>query len=135
MVVKVKRSQEDPDPLIYPRYPVVFCARQLPVGMPIGEEVDESVQISGFFYKLYAYDTEFTSTGGKKFDQLSPLIVGLQPHWIKRVPRVKSNFGLYVAIVFVAVVVGIWLLLWYFHRRDNEFRRTVIAPRFGETPD
>ena len=38
-------------------YPIVYCCTELPQGLPIGEQVNEPVQIAGFIFKRYRYVT------------------------------------------------------------------------------
>ena len=43
------------DDRVQDTYPIVCCVRDLPAGMPTGQQINEQVRVSGFAMKRYAY--------------------------------------------------------------------------------
>ena len=133
--VKIKRNLQDQEGKIYHQFPVVFCVRRLPEGMPVGEEVNERVRLTGFFFKLYAYRSEFTETADGRGRQYSPLLVGLAPRWIPYARPSSPRLGILFGGLFIVALVGIWYGLWKYHRGDESFRRSTLSRQFDLTPD
>ena len=133
--VKVIRSKEDPEPVYYSRYPIVCCVRQLPQGIPLGEDINESVRVVGFFYKLYAYESEFTSTLSENRQQLSPLIIGFEPQRIQPSRADNSQYGLLFGSLCLILLAGLCLLLWRNSRRDKIFRKMILARKYDPPKD
>lgn len=119
-------------------YPVVFCVRNLPPGMPVGDWIDQRVRVSGFFFKLWAYESELSAKDGESKRQSAPLLVGHRPVWF---PPPETGENPYVAgtalAVFLAALAGMWLCGWYFMRQDTKFSRRVLRklhePAEGES--
>ena len=63
--------------------PVVFCLRELPEGLPLGDGAGfgEQLRVPGFFYKTWSYPTSAASTDGKTQRQLAPLLIGKSAVW------------------------------------------------------
>ena len=101
-------------------YQIVVCVRQLPEGMPSGPDINEVVQVTGVYFKLYAYKSErFSQSDGRL--QLSPLLVGLKPRWIREKEAGNSWIGPLLGGLFVVTLLGVWLVLWRYNRGDREF--------------
>ena len=132
--VRVKRNKRDKEGRIFSTFPVVCCVRQLPPGMPEGDEIHDTVRVSGFFFKLWAYKTEFTSAMGDGRLQVSPLLVARRPQWIPAVTSSNPYGGLVFGCLFVVVLVGISLLMWRYSRDDRRLERATRAGRFKTSP-
>ena len=128
--VRVKRSPSDPQPTYYSSYPVVCCVRQLPAGMPEGDDVNEAMRVSGFYYKIYSYKTDFTTAKGPNRRQFSPLIVGFEPKWIQQRNSFPPVYGIACSVVVVCFLLSLWILVGRLNRGDAVFRRTVMAKHF-----
>jgi hypothetical protein len=112
--------------------PLVFCVRELPRGMPMGDgpRFAEPVTVAGFFLKTWAYRIHEPRDGtepGRKW-QPAPLLIGQTPVWRpQQVPSRNPFFGLAGGAVFLAVLLALWLVLWYLGRADRRFRKRMLA--------
>jgi len=112
-------------------FPMVFCVRRLPKGMPIGERINETVRIPAFFFKVWTYRSERSATKGPTARQLAPLLVGREPVWIVG-ERVDQSFSSSVFIgVFVLLTIGTWIVVWRLNRGDEKFRRRIIVRKYS----
>jgi hypothetical protein len=109
--------------------PVVFCVRELPPGMPIGEgpEFGEHLTIAGFFFKTWAYRRADATSPGRTEWQLAPLLIGREPVWSPG-PSLHSGAGYGVLTVGALLVflAGLFLLVWHYHRSDRKARQRRI---------
>jgi hypothetical protein len=116
-------------------YPMEFCVRRLPDGMPRGPDIREPVliQIPAFYFKLWAYRSEYMSSEDRQRKQMSPMFVGDEPHWIQ--PEEQSNpwFSIALGVLFIVAVTGVWLGLWQYSRSDRRFERETLAKQFELT--
>lgn len=133
--VRVKRSSDDPEPTYYSTYPVVCCVAQLPAGMPEGDDVNEAIRVSGFYYKIYSYETDFTTAKGPNRRQFSPLIVGFEPKWIQRRNSFHPAYRIACGVVAVCFLLSLWILIGRLNRGDAVFRRTVVAKHLQPPAD
>lgn len=119
------------------RYPITFCVRTLPKGMPTGPTVNEPIQIIGFHMKNWRYAT--TGPDGDTVFRSAPLLIGRMP--LEQEPSALSN-PLYAAIaggLFVAALAVMWISVWMLGRGDRKFEMATMSNRFaleeGETLD
>jgi hypothetical protein len=132
--IRFVEGPEDAEGKVFTDYPIVFCVRRLPPGLPEGDNIREWVRVAGSYFKLWAYRTQFMSEGAPTSNdrtaglrrQVSPLLVGLEPQWIPTEGPRSPGGGVVLGAVFVAVVVGIWAAVWWFHREDVRFERTTL---------
>jgi hypothetical protein len=130
-LIKVRdRLQED--------YPVVYCVRTLPEGMPTGQQIGERVRVSGFALKRYSYplpDVTISSSQGDQTQtgerQETALLIGKEPSW-KPAPSPTGEVNtLGWIFLSIAAVIGLALALaaWSFardsRRRDRQTRREL----------
>ncbi len=114
------------------RNPIVFCAAELPEGMPIGAGPDfaERVTAAGFFFNRWAYRNRASgdaATAGGQW-QLAPLLVARDLAWHPPEEPASNPYVAAIAVgAFVLVLLGIWLALWRCGRGDRGFRKRVIA--------
>lgn len=115
--------------------PVVFCVRDLPEGMPLGDGpgYGESVRVAGFFMKTWAYrvdlprDDDANDSGGPRL-QLAPLLLGREPVWYR--PDAAAGHSMAQAVggaLFVLVMAIIWFVLWRNSRGNRRFRERFMA--------
>jgi len=123
--------------------PIVFCVRELPEGMPVGEggKFREQVSIAGFYFKKYAYVIELPGKDGqprskaRSQEQFAPLLIGRRPVWYPRRPAEKNTlFGAIAGGLFVLAIVGIWLAVWRYGRADKRFQKITIARNYAMDP-
>jgi hypothetical protein len=112
--------------------PLVCCVPSLPPGFPLGDEIREQVQVAGFFFKKWRYDSRIAREQGAGPIQFqltsSPLLVAAEPLW--RLPQpdtTRSAAGWIGAGAFVAAMCVILLIVWRWSRGDRHFRRPIAA--------
>ena len=117
-------------------FPVVCCVRELPPGMPTGDQISESVIVPGFALKRYGYPLADAVIGDevRKGARLeSPLVLARRAIWQQ--PRSTQGasdalFGIFAALaslVAIAVAWGAWSM-----RRDA---RQAEARARAELPE
>ncbi len=107
--------------------PVVFCVRELPPGMPLGDEIYEPVRATGFFLKTWGFRTAQSTDAapGTVRKQLAPLLIGNDLMWLKVAPEKEEHRELIVGTV-VAIVAMVFGIGWWLHRDSR--RRTKTLP-------
>lgn len=86
-------------------YPVVCCVRSLPEGMPSGEDMTESVDVSGFAFKRYRY-----ATSENGLERESPLLIGNRPTWHPAPRPTASGSPLTWVLTGLAVLTAVALV-------------------------
>ena len=101
--------------------PIVVCVRSLPEGMPVGDAIDFSEQITvvAVPYKLWIYDTP---TG----QHYAPVLVGRSPVWhptpaMKRPPPEFVTTFSYV-VFFTLILLWFACRYWARHSQSRSFR-------------
>ncbi len=94
-----------------PPSPVVVQCLMLPAGMPAGMTIDEPVDVTGYFFKNYAYNASDTI-------RVAPVIMAVEPTWRPRPPRPTGPVagrggGLLLAAAALATLIaatgcGVW---------------------------
>jgi hypothetical protein len=112
--------------------PLVCCVPSLPGGFPLGDEVRERVQVAGFFYKKWRYDSRqlrAAASGPLQFQSTSsPLLVAAEPLWpLPDSDSTRTAAGWIAGGTFIAAVCGICLVVWRWSRGDRLFRRRIAA--------
>jgi hypothetical protein len=116
--------------------PVVFCVRELPEGMPLGEgtQFGEPVTVAGFFFNTWAYRNRRLGAGTATEEewQLAPLLIGRDLQW-RGGDKPASNpyLGAIAGGLFVVALTGVWLALLRYSRGDKKFREKTIARQFA----
>ncbi|MHC4400134.1 MAG: hypothetical protein ACYTG0_10685 [Planctomycetota bacterium] len=111
--------------------PIVFLLRELPEGMPIGGggEFAEPVTAAGFFFNKWAYQSRQPKW------QLAPLLIGRDLE--RRRPEESARnplIGTVAGGLFVLGLLGVWLAIWRYTRRDKELREKMIRRRAASDP-
>ena len=113
--------------------PLVFCVRDLPQGMPIGDDPQyaETVRVAGFFFKSWAYgvDQGYDAPEGTVHKrQLAPLLIGQEPVWYRREPPARNTLaGAIAGGLFVVMLLGIWVAVWRYNRSDQKFQQETLS--------
>jgi hypothetical protein len=108
-------------------YPIVFCVRELPDDMPLGENISEAVTATGFMFKQWAYTTGITSPGGKDASMNSPLLIGRTVAWSPPVRDRGFTFGPVAAVLLIAAIAACALVGWHFRRKQKRLRAQLHA--------
>ena len=96
------------EPLGGPASPVVVQSLRIPEGMPSGMQIDEPVEIIGYFFKNYAYNATDAI-------RIAPLIMTLEPIWKPKPVAAESPLGpsggvtLVVLATMAVLVAATWL--------------------------
>jgi hypothetical protein len=113
--------------------PLVICLRELPEGMPQGDNIYEAVRVPAFFFKKWAYRVPaLNGPGGGKPDhrlQLAPLLVARRAVWLPPEPNNPLS-GLFTGLLMLLLLAAAWWTVWRYTRGDRQFRRRRIAPLF-----
>ena len=125
---------------IFVSYPVTVCVRQLPKGMPVGEEINEDVRVQAFFVKLWAYRTQENGSVGQpamedRAIQFSPLLIGRQPQWLRRRVATSPYPGLAIGVIFAAAMATLCYRVWKASRNDRASRSAIHSNRFAFDKD
>ena len=136
LFVFVRTPPLDVDGTPQDSFPVVCCVRELPAGMPTGDQISESVVVPGFALKRYAYplaDAVIGDTVRKDERRVTPLVIGRRAVWQQR-PSTQGASNLLFAVfaslaglVALALAWGGWAM-----RRDA---RLAEARARAELPD
>jgi len=117
-------------------YPLTFCVRELPEGMPYGNSsgYGESVLVAGFFFKTWPYPISRLAEGAispgdpKTRLQLSPLLIGRSLVW-RPPPRPadQTRTNVIVGGLFIAAIVLVWIVAWRSMHRERRWVDQVIG--------
>ena len=111
-------------------YPLVFCCTELPQGLPIGEQVNEPIQIAGFIFKRYRYLTQrlIRQRNGARAGQPqeSPLLIGKIPFWLPVRQPLQFPGGMTWLPVLTALALVGWIVKGFCQsRRRSRLRDTL----------
>lgn len=130
-------------------YPIVCCVRTIPAGMPTGDRITESIRLSGFAFKRYAYSLpriHVASPQGEENEggtrRETPLIVGDSIQWLPTAPsrNISEDLGWFIAgsiggigLLLMAVGLASWKTATRSRRqsRDRLPDKIDIPPRDG----
>lgn len=128
--VRLGKDRDDSEaPVFTNRYPVHCDVLRLPEGLEEGDEVNQTVSIAGFYFKLWAYKTSYVSAHDRSQRQLAPLFVATTPRLVKP-PPANPLWGWIGGFAFLAVLGGLGLGLWLFRRSDKRFEDSVLRQQF-----
>jgi hypothetical protein len=111
-------------------YPVVLCLRELPAGMPTGENVTELVRASGFMFKKWPYSTQLTDEKNPDLRMFSPLLVGRTVVWESADRATLSSIDPWMAGILCGSIVAVAIVAWWFSRREQKLHAEVVAKTF-----
>jgi hypothetical protein len=124
------------EPKEFATYPIVFCCRQIPRQLPIGQGMQVLVRTRGAFLKNWAYPSRYvtgTATGKQPLQmQLSPLLLGYSPEILPAPHMHVPALDRLVMVLFFVGLTGMAALVWWSGRKD---RRAAILRRAGSLPE
>lgn len=128
---QVIRMGEGEDAPVFNNYfPVIFCVAELPEGVEPDEIVERQVRVPAFYFKLWAYETEFMKRHGGRDTQLSPMLIGRVPELLPEPSMDLGILGSAAAVVFVAGLGLAWLWVWTTGRKDAAVERQDRERRY-----
>jgi hypothetical protein len=124
-------------------YPLVFCVRELPHGMPTGGALEVPVRVAGFFFKDWRYTTRGTRNDDtREIDanasraQFAPLLIGRGPVVLQIEYAANQVTQWVLGGVFLLALAGIWATAWWFARGDRQFaarnKGVELSPPAGQ---
>jgi hypothetical protein len=111
-------------------FPVVFCLRGLPAGMPTGENIAETVRVTGYMFKKWKYNTHLAEKKSPGLRMTSPLLIGKTAVW-ERPAVVHALVGPVVGGALLAAVAVFGLFGWWYCRRDRRIHAAVRAKSYA----
>ena len=129
--VRLGKSDGDQDgPVFDNNFPVTICAVELPTGLEPAENLNEAIRIPCFYFKLWAYRSQFVRDFGRGQGQVSPMLVGLEPQRMKYDRSANPYVTALGVSIFVLALGGIWVGLWIYGRGDKKFDRETLRRQF-----
>ena len=117
-------DEHDKEGKVFNDYPFVICVPELPANMETGDDIRVPVSFSGFFFKLWAYRTQFMeemrTANAKPARQLSPLLIGPTVIPDTGPPPSESQLSMIIACLFTTCLLLIWFLLWRASIQDRD---------------
>jgi hypothetical protein len=121
--------------------PVVFCARELPLGFPTGNDIRQPVRVAGFFFKSWRYQplgagasAEAAAGQAAQPPLIAPLLIGPAP---LPLPVEQGRAAVVSWIgggLFLLALAGIWVVAWSYARGDRKSRLSTAAGRYSLPP-
>ncbi|MBI1247347.1 hypothetical protein GC197_05810 [bacterium] len=104
-------------------YPVLVCVPNLPQGLAVGDQLHASVQVTGAFFKLWAYRTPFMSRGDYNRRQISPLLIAASVQNSTGGAGFETNQFAMAMLIILIIVVGMGIALGILFARKPASRR------------
>ncbi len=121
----IKMGEGEDAPVFENYYPVIFCVAALPKGFQPDELVHREALIPAYFFKLWAYETEFMKRHGDRSTQISPMLIGHTLHVLPPPALPTGAFGTAAALIFVAVLGLTWMWVWLTGKKDSAVHREI----------
>lgn len=121
----VSRPGETDGPVFQNFYPAHCNVLQLPEGLEEGPDVDQQVLVAGFYFKLWAYRTEFVQKFGQEKRQLGPLFLAVTPQVIQQQTESNPLWGWIGGGLFLALLAVMAGATWIYRRSDQRFREKM----------
>jgi hypothetical protein len=125
----VTRPGETDGPVFRNFYPAHCNVLQLPAGMPDQPDVDHELLVAGWYFKLWAYRTDYVQAFGQEKRQLGPLFLAVTPRVIERRRDSNPLWGWIGGAVFLALLAGMAGAGWIFSRGDRRIQERMRARR------
>ena len=129
--IQIKLNPNDQQGLTFTgQFPLVACVHQLPARLALaqkqldegsyaGSMLNETIRIKGFFFKIWGYQTSYSSADDTPRRQLSPMILAFEPEVVDLDTRRDSPLGLVLSVLFAVILAGIWFFSWRSNRRTG----------------
>jgi len=133
--IQIKLNADDEHGLKFTnQFPLAVCVHQLPAqlataqrqfeqGTYAGAMLNETVDITGFFYKIWGYQSSFAKTDGTPRRQLSPMILAFTPEMVETGGQRDGVLEIVLALGFAAGLLITWLLVWRSGRGNEQVLR------------
>lgn len=111
-------------------HPYIIVSRNVPDGIPRGGDLNEEVALTGYFFKIYAYDAQDTA-------RVAPLIITGRLQWFPRAPVKPLMNPLTGAFIAIGALLILIVLLWRItagDRRARQARQEKMAKLAGPIP-
>lgn len=116
-----QQSGQEKVPVFANNFPVTVCLLRLPAGLPVQDNMHEHVRLTGFFFKTWAYRSEYIASFDSRQRQPAPAFMGTTgiviPITTGRQPYLSWLVGSLFCVVFLGLAWGIWFL----RRSDRQF--------------
>lgn len=106
-------------------YPVTCCVRELPAGLPEAVDLNQTIEVTGVFFKLWSYRSEFIAAHDPQQRQVGPLFIAAMPDVIETRPAAPMFGWLATACLLAALAASGWFL-WRMRQTDRRFRQTLL---------
>ncbi len=132
--------------LIYQNgFPAIACVRTLPPELfeanarlaegKSGEELlNEEIELTGVFFRLWSYKSEFVDAFDANQRQVSPMFLAAMPTMVKQPSSRNPYLGLGVGTLFLVALGAIWISVYRAGKSDTRFERETLRKR-RQTPD
>ncbi len=104
-------------------YPVLVCVPELPPGLSVGEDLHQSIAVTGPFFKLWAYRTPFMSQEDFTRRQISPLFIAANVERYAPSSNPETNQFVVAMLVVLCVVIGLGIAFGVVFSRKPSSRR------------
>ncbi|QDU08082.1 hypothetical protein [Gimesia aquarii] len=99
---------------------VVVCTEvpeALQNGLPAGTDVIDNVTVTGYLFKMYAYNAQDTT-------RVAPLILARQLEWSPAITDEKGSqaFLQLMAGAFIILIAGVAIVMWKTMQKDKQFK-------------
>lgn len=105
--------------------PVVVYVLELPEGFPIGEEIDEAVEVTGFFFKRWAY---LAQDGIRT----APLLAARTVNWRPAAARPVAELPVWPIVVAGGLALCL-VIIWFAWRQAPPKRASGESVEAGDT--
>jgi hypothetical protein len=120
--IPIRLGTDESAPTFRNSFPVTCCTLSLPAGVPEGGDVDVQLRVAGFYFKLWAYKSEYISSFDPDQRQISPLIVADTPQVVESRPAGTPLWGWIGGAAFLVALCFLAIVAWFFRRSDRQFR-------------
>jgi hypothetical protein len=93
--------------------------------LPTGADVHQAVEIAGFFFKLWAYRSEFIARVDEKQRQLAPLFIAHTVLPVEPPPSQHAYLTWLVGSFFFAATAALLVAAWLYRRSDQRFTEAM----------
>ena len=130
----VSRPGETDGPVFRNFYPAHCNVLQLPEGLTVGSDVDQQLLVAGFYFKLWAYRTEFVQRFGQDKRQLGPLFLAVTPQVVQQRTETNPLWGWIGGGLFLMLLVAMAGAIWIYQRSDRRVRDKMRSRRASQDP-
>ncbi len=100
-------------------HPYIIICRSVPPEMPRGGDVMEEVEVTGYFFKIYAYDAQDTA-------RVAPLVIAQRLNWFPQEESKPLVSPLLGSVIAGAVLLILVLILWRISIKDRQVREEQL---------